>query len=118
VALAQEWSRTGLATVRFPSPARRRVKARKPFWTTSKYEVTGDECRGRGGWGWPGNFFAQGHEPGSGEPGLCSPFLVGRLLSDRRIATDGASRQEQQEKANGWKRSWVGCNGRRLCSPC
>jgi hypothetical protein len=34
--LASECSRTGLATVRFPSPAERRVNAYKPFWTTKE----------------------------------------------------------------------------------
>jgi hypothetical protein len=37
VTLAQGRSRKGLAIVRFPSPARRPVKERKPFWTTCKY---------------------------------------------------------------------------------
>jgi hypothetical protein len=37
VTLAWGRSRRGLAAVRFPPPTRRRVKARKPFWITSKY---------------------------------------------------------------------------------
>jgi hypothetical protein len=41
-------------------------------------------------------FFCTGHEPGSGEPRLSPPLLVGRFLSDRRLASRlrADSRQE------------------------
>jgi hypothetical protein len=39
---ALEGSRTGLAEVRFPWPARRRVKAHKPFWTRKEWAKTVD----------------------------------------------------------------------------